>query len=117
MPTDHFDEGPTTSELDDLYDMLSGVSEDSVRIYVGLEDEDTIDDALGPAPAPEPEPEPAPEPETETEPEPTVRNRRLPEAIQDSLVEGEGSTTARPRRKPRRASVPSWDEIMFGGPR
>ena len=117
VPTDHFDEGPTTSELDDLYDMLSGVSEDSVRIYVGLEDEDTIDDALGPAPAPEPEPEPAPEPETETEPEPTVRNRRLPEALQDSLVEGEGSTTARPRRKPRRASVPSWDEIMFGGPR
>lgn len=29
-----------TSELDELYDMLSGVSEDSVRIYLGLEDAD-----------------------------------------------------------------------------
>ncbi len=29
-----------TSELDELYDMLSGVSEDSVRIYLGLEDTD-----------------------------------------------------------------------------
>ncbi len=27
-----------TSELDELYDMLSGVSEDSVRIYLGLDD-------------------------------------------------------------------------------
>ena len=39
VPTDSFDDGPATSELDDLYDMLSGVSEDSVRIYVGLDDE------------------------------------------------------------------------------
>ncbi len=29
-----------TSELDELYDMLSGVSEDSVRIYLGLDDEE-----------------------------------------------------------------------------
>lgn len=37
--TDH-DDVSQTSELDDLYDMMSGISEDSVRIYVGLEDDD-----------------------------------------------------------------------------
>ncbi|MDO5083739.1 MAG: septation protein SepH [Arachnia propionica] len=117
VPSDHFAQGPATSELDDLYDMLSGVSEDSVRIYVGLEDEDTIDDALE-APQPEDDPGPlsAPAPEPEPEPEPTIRNRRLPEPIQEALVEGEASNPP-PRRKPRRASVPSWDEIMFGSPR
>ena len=37
-------EGSThTSELDELYDMLSGVSEDSVRIYLGLEEADEED--------------------------------------------------------------------------
>ncbi len=34
-----------TSELDELYDMLSGVSEDSVRIYLGLEDEESSEPA------------------------------------------------------------------------
>jgi hypothetical protein len=47
----------------------------------------------------------------------TPRTRRTPrEPEQPSLVEGEPPA---PRRKPRgkRASVPSWDEIVFGSPR
>lgn len=35
-----YDGAAHTSELDELYDMLSGVSEDSVRIYLGLDDEE-----------------------------------------------------------------------------
>ncbi|MGN6576563.1 MAG: septation protein SepH [Nocardioides sp.] len=51
-------------------------------------------DAAGEAPAAATEPEPAPEPAPEAEPEPVRK----------------------PARKNRgRASVPSWDEIMFGG--
>lgn len=43
-PIDSSFEGSAhTSELDELYDMLSGVSEDSVRIYLGLEDGDDED--------------------------------------------------------------------------
>lgn len=49
----------------------------------------------------EPEPEPEPEPELEPEPEP-------------ALIE-EPAAEKRPARRRGRASVPSWDEIMFGG--
>lgn len=51
------------------------------------------------------------------EPTPAARSRRTPgEPEQPSLMEGEPPA---PKRKPRgkRASVPSWDEIMFGSPR
>lgn len=127
VPTDHFDQGPATSELDDLYDMLSGVSEDSVRIYVGLEDEDTTDDVLAEQPDDEDDddasgtaagsgPQDEPETEDEAEPEPTIRNRRFPEQFQ-SPVPGEEQAATPQRRKPRRAIVPTWDEILFGGPK
>ncbi len=101
VPTDPFAQGPATSELDDLYDMLSGVSEDSVRIYVGAEDDDD-----------EPTNE-VPVAEEEVTPEPVT------EPSQESLIPGEEpENTARQSRKSRRrAPVPSWDEIMFGGPR
>ncbi|WP_296137652.1 septation protein SepH [uncultured Tessaracoccus sp.] len=142
-----------TSELDELYDMLSGISEDSVRIYTGLSDPDEADepedadeepagdvpveDDERPEPAQEPavdEPEPAvdapatpadepgPEPDEEPAPAAAHRDATVDEPVQDSLVEEPepDPEAERPARKSRRrrgrAQVPSWDEIMFGGP-
>ena len=54
----------------------------------------------------EPEPEPEVQPEAELVSEPEL------------LPEPEVATPAAPRAKPargKRASVPSWDEILFGG--
>lgn len=118
------DDHEDTSELDALYDMLSGVSEDSVRIYTGFdEDDDRGDEA----------PEAADEEETEeVEPEPAPQEStgeaQVLEPVQDSLVEepeqgpepkAEKQEKPRPKKRSRRggrAHVPSWDEIMFGGP-
>ena len=124
VPTDTFDEGPATSELDDLYDMLSGVSEDSVRIYVGIDEENSGSEVLERettevthedtevsdefASLPEPGP-------TEEEPR---REDADPAPTQETLLaRAENEDTApQPRaRHRRRASIPSWDEIMFGG--
>jgi len=124
VPTDSFDEGPATSELDDLYDMLSGVSEDSVRIYVGLDEDESAEDV------PQEQGEDAPEDFEETEviddfagiPEADVTETVETSLIgpaQESLIEtgAEEDTSPQPRsRHRRRAHVPSWDEIMFGGP-
>lgn len=67
-----------------------------------------------PEPEPEPvaeEPEPAaPEPAREPEPEPVAEEPEEPAA--EAQPE---EPPARPARKKGRASVPSWDEIMFGG--
>ncbi len=146
-----------TSELDELYDMLSGISEDSVRIYTGFSDpdepdepEDADEEPAGDAPVeddelPEPEPEtepavdelepaadtpaspsdePGPESAPDEEPAPAAEDRdaTVDEPVQDSLVEEPepDAEAERPARKSRRrrgrAQVPSWDEIMFGGP-
>ncbi len=118
------------SGLDVLYDMLSSFDEDSVQIYAGL---------IRPANAPAPRPildELPPEPEADEEPpadeeqedvEPELEEAATPEPEpepeapptqpeQPALVEDEPEPTrARPKRK--RASVPSWDEIMFGSPK
>ena len=122
VPTDSFDEGPATSELDDLYDMLSGVSEDSVRIYVGL-DEDPAEEAAQEGA----EHTSLEEDFEETEviddfagiPEVDITETVETSLIgspQDSLIDTE-DTSPQPRsRHRRRARVPSWDEIMFGGP-
>lgn len=83
---------------------------------------------LRPAPEPEPELELEPEPEAEPEPEPEAGEptpvaeeaETVPE--QEPLIETEpepepAPEPAKPKRtKKKRASVPSWDEIMFGGP-
>ena len=108
-----------TSQLDRLYDMLSGISEDSVRIYTGMfedtvveaelevttdvfEDDDERPEAAPSAPAEEQAPETTPEPE---------------EPAQEPLVaEEEPAPAPKPRGRKKRASIPSWDEIMFGGP-
>lgn len=62
---------------------------------------------------PEAEPQPAPEVETEaaTEPEPEAMSGQ-PEAVEP---EAESKPAAKPKKR-KRASVPSWDEIMFGSP-
>lgn len=115
-----------TSQLDRLYDMLSGISEDSVRIYTGITDEyidDTPDEPVTEtsqpvpqraAPEPEmfhePEPEPEPQPAPAPEPEPVAA-----EPVQEPLVQ-ERARTKKPRGRKGRATIPSWDEIMFGGP-
>lgn len=114
------------SDMDVLYEMLSGFNEDSVRIYAGLTQPVAPDVAPvepapeAPEPTVEPEPEPDPEPEqvpvAEPTPEPKPAASEVDEA-QDALVEG--PETPKPPRTPKkrkRASVPSWDEIMFGGP-
>jgi len=122
VPTDSFDEGPATSELDDLYDMLSGVSEDSVRIYVGLDDESAEEAAQERG-------DHAPDEDDFEETEVIDDFAGIPEvditetvetsligSPQESLIDTE-DTSPQPRsRHRRRARVPSWDEIMFGGP-
>lgn len=123
-----------TSSLDELYDMLSGISEDSVRIYTGLSEPDAAEEQPESAaeeelpatdeapaeeePAVEEESAPAPTPEEKpADPQPKVA-----EPVQDSLVDDPEGEAPKPKeKKPRkrrgRAHVPSWDEIMFGGPR
>lgn len=111
------------SGLDVLYDMLSSFDEDSVQIYAGLIrpasapvarpvlDEPVADDHGDELVDDEPEPV-APEP-VALVPEPAIT-----EPEQPALVEPEPAEEAAPARsKRKRASVPSWDEIMFGSPK
>lgn len=147
-----------TSQLDRLYDMLSGISEDSVRIYTGILDPVLYDED------PEEADEPAPDEEEEVEEPPAVHHRRHAhpprweeeadeptrevvleeievEAVaveepaeeepaaapelepdpagpdQDALIDADEPTTRVTKPRKRRAKVPSWDEIMFGGPK
>jgi len=91
-----------------LYDMISGIDEDSVRIYKGLQQ----------PPTPREEPEQlslftdpvlaTPAPSRPQQVPPT--NHR--EADQEPIPEQPPTPAKRSRSK--RASVPSWDEIMFG---
>ncbi|MDR1355705.1 MAG: DUF3071 domain-containing protein [Propionibacteriaceae bacterium] len=131
------------SGRDMLYDMLSGMGEDSVKIYTGLvtnvahttgnadlfsviedtiavmpaEFADTNNAAVAAAPPPR-----------QTSPGASDLAVSLPAS--DTSLAGSNSLDARqpitaqeptpttpPKRKPRkRASVPTWDEIMFGSP-
>ncbi len=109
-----------TSQLDRLYDMLSGISEDSVRIYTGILDPVGDDEEEAPAPGSEPAARPEPDEEAAAghDPEadePTVQVEVDKEPTQEALVDSDEPKKA-PRPRKRRASVPSWDEIMFGGP-
>nr|WP_297747936.1 septation protein SepH [uncultured Tessaracoccus sp.] len=121
-----------TSSLDELYDMLSGISEDSVRIYTGLSELDAADEQqeatdVEAAVPTEQEPrvedaEPESAPEQSSTERPADTQPSVAEPVQDSLVdEPEGDAPKPKEKKPRkrrgRAHVPSWDEIMFGGPR
>ncbi|MGI3786020.1 MAG: hypothetical protein ACRYG2_35185, partial [Janthinobacterium lividum] len=131
------DEDEARSALDTLYDMLGGYTEESPRLYAGLSDAaavPVVDEHEFEPPAAvlvpvEPDPE-TPDPETpdpET-PEPDVDDA-APELGQADDVTPQEAPTDEPEplipspgasRKPgrrKRASVPSWDEIMFGGPK
>ncbi len=69
-----------------------------------------------PALEPEPEPEPVAEPEPEllTEPEPEPAAEPRAETAPEPEAPAAEAEQQRPRKKGR-SSVPSWDEIMFGG--
>ena len=114
-----YDDTPQTSELDDLYDLMGGLSEDSVRIYIGLEDIPAKAEEAATAPVADagsattgPDvPHAAPKPRTQ----PAA-------AAPEALIEAPGPDPAAGAPKPkspkrRRAKVPTWDEIMFGGGR
>lgn len=132
-PEDVYDVLPTPeSELDALYEMLGGFNEDSVNIYAGLNEPVTE-----PAPTATPTtPTPTEEPRLETETEPAAKSEAESDAEaesetkiqtssegdeleQPSLIEETDSPAAakKPRGNKKRASIPSWDEIMFGGPK
>lgn len=67
-------------------------------------------------PIPEPAPEQSPEPADEPPPE-TPADEPHPDPQPDETSTGgipEQSRSVRRRRRPTRASVPSWDDIMFG---
>ncbi|WP_227492124.1 septation protein SepH [Nocardioides salarius] len=93
---------------------LDDLQQARARRRVSLDDEELPlgEDAIGMV-SPEPEPEPAPDPEPEPEPAPVAETEPEPETEPEVQPE---PPVRRPVRKSRgRASVPSWDEIMFGG--
>ncbi|TRY19364.1 DUF3071 domain-containing protein [Tessaracoccus rhinocerotis] len=120
-----------TSELDDLYDMMSGISEDSVRIYVGLDEEgepvhnaptaqaDEADTKSAPEGSPAGPHEPQGAQVSPAAPDVPADGQTVLEPEQDALVEAPEESlqeSPKPKGKRRRAKIPSWDEIMFGGP-
>ncbi|WP_328701793.1 septation protein SepH [Aestuariimicrobium ganziense] len=117
---------PPQSQMDVLYEMLSSFNEDSVNIYAGLT-QPVVEDDLAPVveePTPAEEPPLAEEPTPVGEPATSVpKPASTAEPEQDSLLEAENEPTlVRPREgkaksRRKRAQVPSWDEIMFGGPK
>ncbi|MCL2653120.1 MAG: septation protein SepH [Propionibacteriaceae bacterium] len=92
--------------MDVLYDMLAGFNEDSVRIYEGL----TRTTTKAPAEAAPTDGAPA-----------TKAPRTKPSEAQPSELptkphdEAKEPTQRIPKSK-KRATVPTWDEIMFGSP-
>lgn len=73
---------------------------------------------------PVPDPRPAPVLEAEPKPAPSRRGTRRPqpadpvaEPEQDALVEIADEPKAKPKSRKTRASIPTWDEIVFGGPK
>jgi hypothetical protein len=140
-----YDIVPPKTDMDVLYDMLATFNEDSVQIYRGLTrplvvgSQGAAADAVDAAETAEPD-APASEkpigaeapsvPATDEAPadspaEKPARAERQHEGRAPVEPEqpplDETTQTAAPRPKPprrsrRRASVPSWDEIMFGSP-
>lgn len=110
--------------LDVLYEMLSGFNEDSVRIYAGLTR----------PPADEKEPaasENKLEADVKAPPQTSFNDPKPVEPklsgqsdsaqmaqTQEALLPEPENTASKPKPKNRkRASVPSWDEIIFGSPK
>jgi hypothetical protein len=94
-----------SSDIDVLYEMLSGLDEDSVKIYTGLlaAQNPAAIQPLVPLPIDFEPPAPA---IPEAEPE------------QPALLDEDPPDQEKPRKPKRsRAKVPSWDEIVFGSSR
>lgn len=117
-----YDLVPPRNEMDVLYDMISGIDEDSVRIYKGLQRPVTpreepeqlslFHDPEDESPAVD-EPD-QPSSDVTFEPEPAASP-----ADKTAVAEvAPGPATEKPvppkRSRSKRASVPTWDEIMFG---
>jgi len=139
-----YDLVPPKTEMDVLYDMISGIDEESVRVYTGLSAPVTQEPAPasqkkrattppeGAAASPD-EPEQLSlmdlvddeptriSPRPVSTPVPAPAEPAQPGAAGDeSPADNPPDTAAKPapkRRRSKRASVPSWDEIMFGGPK
>ncbi|AXE38936.1 septation protein SepH [Acidipropionibacterium virtanenii] len=126
-------------QMDMLYEMLAGFQEDSVNIYEGFsEPVATPIPPTPPAHASHPSPEPGPGDSREERTDDSGETGSTPGTVPRSAAaspatpaepaspesaSAEPSAGGRPRpggrRKKRghkRASIPSWDEIMFGGP-
>ncbi|WP_257477403.1 septation protein SepH [Acidipropionibacterium jensenii] len=138
-----YDFAPSADQqMDMLYEMLAGFQEDSVNIYQGLEEPPVVGGDESPtadaAPAGDQHPDSDPEAGNDSGPGTAAdESRPAPQPPADPGDGGDEQTrepqldiedtpdTAGPkpggRRRKRgshskRASVPSWDEIMFGGP-
>jgi hypothetical protein len=117
-PAEDVDEA--RSAMDTLYDLLGGFAEESPRAYPGLSDATAVpavDEHEFEPPAAvlvpaEPDPEDATE---QTEPETPETSDASDDDAPEPLIPSPGASRKPGRRK--RASVPSWDEIMFGGPK
>lgn len=129
------------SEMDVLYDMLASFDEDSVKIYAGLvhpelRQQPVVPEELQDASEESPQSQDADEgpvggpggeadagtgqvrpsaPPSGPAPAGAGDESGAEQAEQPSLVEG--APPAKATRRTKRASVPSWDEIMFGAPR
>jgi len=123
VPDHPDDAGPITDEgtgspLDTLAGMLSSDDEERQAVYGGLSDASAVPetDLGGWEPGivvdypVEPGPEPAQQPAAgDAADEPPTATSGQPDSPQDEQP-------ARSATKRKRAAVPSWDDIMFGGP-
>ena len=102
-------------DLDILYDMLSSFDEDSVKIYAGLvhpkESTPLEESPVVELPQGRPDAEPITPPAR-----PAEDDDRPEEPEQLALIDepAEPAPKPKPRGRRKRASVPTWDEIMFG---
>lgn len=108
--------GPDQTQKDVLYEMLSGISEDSVRIYAGLAEPVT-------EPAESSKQTPPVKPATSRTPastKPVTTSRPVAPTTADAPSQPEqGALIEAVPEKPKRrgrASVPAWDDILFGTP-
>lgn len=99
------------SNTDVIYEILSTLNEDSVRLYAGLvdnqENSNTPNPSTNPTSAATVYNQPSSGISTPSRP---IRTPKHQETPQPALIDA----PAKPPRK-KRASIPSWDEIMFGG--
>ena len=117
------DEDEARSAMDTLYDMLGGFAEESPRAYPGLSDATAVpavdEHEFEPPAAVLVPAEPDTDESASEAPDAPVQQPETADTTDDDapepLIPSPGASRKPGRRK--RASVPSWDEIMFGGPK